>query len=367
MALFGKVAYRRVAEGFFALLSVALLVLAGYVWLTYRDINNGVTRLPVSVGVRPTGTQDDIDRSDQNLLVVGIDDRSNMTNSEVKLLKVGRDGGSLNTDTMMLVHIPADGSKATLISLPRDSYVHIPGYGWNRLNSAYADGYTAANGTTNQKRTAGADLLIKTVTNLTGLTIDHYVQVSFMGFYDLANAIGGITVNLCDSVDDTVAYNRSQGVTGGSGFKMSKGVHHLNPVQSLEFVRQRHNFPNGLGDLDRVRREQYFLTAAFRKVASIGMLFKLASLGDALKRNVYLDNGLNLLDLAKQMESLSADNIVGETIPTTPATIDGNDVLRVIPKQIHAFVKKVINPPAHTAAPGRHAHKHRAIDAKCIS
>jgi LCP family protein required for cell wall assembly len=267
---------------------------------------------------------------------------------------------------MMIVHIPADGSKATLISLPRDSYVHIPGHGWNRLNSAYADGYLAASGSADQKRTAGADLLIQTVTNLTGLTIDHYVQVSFMGFYDLANAIGGITVDLCDSVDDTVAYNKSIGSDGGSGFKMSKGVHHLNAVQALEFVRQRHNFPDGLGDLDRVRREQYFLTAAFRKVASIGMLFKLASLGDALKRNVYMDSGLNLLDLARQMESLSANNIVGETIPTSPATINGMDVLQVRPSKVHAFVDKVINPPAHTA-PKVHHHKRKPIDAKCIS
>jgi LCP family protein required for cell wall assembly len=350
---------------FFTLLSVGLLVLAGYVWLTYRDINNGVTRLPVAVGEQPSG-KTDIDRSDENLLVVGIDDRSNMTDAEVKMLKVGRDGGSLNTDTMMIVHIPADGSKATLISLPRDSYVPIPGHGWNRLNSAYADGYTAAAGTADQKRTAGADLLIRTVTNLTGLTIDHYVQVSFMGFYDLANAIGGITVDLCDSVDDTVAYNKSIGSDGGSGFKMTKGVHHLNAVQSLEFVRQRHNFPDGLGDLDRVRREQYFLTAAFRKVASIGMLFKLAALGDALKRNVYLDTGLNLLDLAKQMESLSANNIVGKTIPTTPVTVDGMDVLHVSAARVHRFVEKVINPPAHTAAKSHH-RAHKASDAKCIS
>ena len=358
-------AYRRTVEVFFAALSVGLLVLAGYVWLTYRNINNGVTRLDVSVGQKNNGGKPDIDRSDQNLLVVGIDDRSNMTDAEVKLLKVGRDGGSLNTDTMMIVHVPADGSKATLISLPRDSYVNIPGYGWNRLNSAYADAYTATSGSTDDKRKAGANLLIKTVENLTGLTIDHYVQVSFMGFYDLANALGGITVDLCDSVDDTVAYNKSHfGETAGSGFKMSAGVHHLNAVQSLEFVRQRHNFPDGQGDLDRVKREQYFLTAAFRKVASLDILFKLASLGDALKRNVYLDTKLNLLDLAKQMESLSANNIVGKTIPTTPATIDGMDVLQVRPTQLHAFVERVIHPPAHTAA--RHAHEPKPIDSKCI-
>jgi len=363
MARFGPV-YRRAAQVFGASLSVSLLVLAGYVWLTYRDINNGVTRLAVRVGNHGDGKKD-IDLSDQNLLVVGIDDRSNMTNAEVKLLKVGRDGGSLNTDTMMIVHIPADGSKATLISLPRDSYVQIPGYGWNRLNSAYSDGYLHASGTTDDKRTAGANVLTPTVEKLTGLTIDHYVQVSLMGFYDLAHAIGGITVNLCHSVDDTVAYNKSHyGETYGSGFKMSAGVHKLTPLQSLEFVRQRHNIPGvGIGDLGRVERQQYFLTAAFRKVASLDMLFKLASLGDALKRNVFIDRDLNLIDLATQMEKLSANNIIGRTIPNSVATIDGMDVLQVSRAQVHTFVERVINPPARTA---HHAHKPKPLDSKCI-
>jgi LCP family protein required for cell wall assembly len=377
-------AVRVAGRVFFAALSVGLLLLAGYVWSTFRDINGGVTRLGVHVNAPPSG-RNDIDGEDQNLLLVGNDDRSNMTDAEVRKLKVGRDGGSLNTDTMMIVHVPADGSKATLISLPRDTWVDIPGHGWNRLNAAYGFGYNAAGGTPNSRRTAGADLLIRTITDLTGLTINHYVQVSLIGFYDLANAIGGITVNLCHAVDDTVAHNRSIGSDGGSGFKMPAGRHHLNAVQSLEFVRQRHNFPRG--DLDRVKRQQYFLTAAFRKVASVGVLLKLRALGDAVKRNLYMDPGLNLLDLARQMENLSADNIIGRTIPTTPATIDGMDVLQVRPARVRAFIAKLAGPtvspstaassatPASTApspAVGRPTASSsgsptQPIDAKCIN
>ena len=88
----------------------------------------------------------------QNLLIIGNDDRSGMTTAEVRELKVGRDGGSLNTDTMMIVHVPADGSRATLISLPRDSYVNIPGYGMNKINAAYAFGYNDTKGDLDQKR-----------------------------------------------------------------------------------------------------------------------------------------------------------------------------------------------------------------------
>jgi LCP family protein required for cell wall assembly len=373
--------YRLLVRGLASVLSLALLLLAGWVWYTYRGINNGVPRLKVAVGVVPSGKHD-IDGTDQNILLVGNDDRTNMTDAEVKLLKVGRDGGSMATDTMMIVHIPANGSRATLISLPRDSWVEIPGYGMNRLNAAYVDGYTHATGTADDRRAAGADLLIKTIQNLTGLTINHYVQVSLMGFYDISNAIGGVTVNLCHNVDDTVAYNRAHGSDGGSGLVLSKGKHTIQGVQALEFVRQRHNLPNG--DLDRVRRQQYFLTAAFRKVASVGILFKLNALGDAVKRNLYMDPGLNLLDLAHQMENLSANNIVGKTIPTTPTKIDGMDVLQVSPTKVQAFIDNLINPsapststPATTSKPASTSRSPSTspatskspapIDAKCIN
>ena len=103
-------------------------------------------------------------REDENLLIAGNDDRSNLTDAQVKELHVGRDGGSLATDTMMIVHIPANGARATLISLPRDSYVDIPGYGKNKLNSAYAQAYNDASGDANAKQAAGANELIKTVT-----------------------------------------------------------------------------------------------------------------------------------------------------------------------------------------------------------
>jgi LCP family protein required for cell wall assembly len=363
-------AYQLVGRSLGVILSVGLLLLAGYFWYTYRTINAGVTRLPVHVGHAPTG-KDDIDGKDQNILLVGNDDRSNMTDAEVRLLKVGRDGGSQNTDTMMIVHVPADGSKATLISLPRDAYVKIPGHGMSKLNAAYVFGYHAAHGTPDQKRTAGADLLIQTIQNLTGLTVNHYVQVSLMGFYDISNAIGGVQVNLCHAVDDTVAYNRSIGSDGGSGFKMSAGKHTVKGVQALEFVRQRHNLP--LGDIDRVRRQQYFLTAAFRKVASVGILLKLRALGDAVKRNVYMDPGLDLIGLAHQMENLQADNIVGKTIPFEGFNHDSpvGDVEVINPAHVQQFVQRLIE----GKGTGKKPHKHHSsspsgskpLDSKCIN
>ncbi|HKC27752.1 MAG TPA: LCP family protein [Jatrophihabitans sp.] len=334
--------YRLLGRSIGVVVSAGLLLLSGYVWLTYRSIDAGVHRLKVAVNAPPSGKKD-IDGSAQNILLVGIDDRTNMTAQQVKQLKVGFDGGSLATDTLMILHVPANGAKATLISLPRDSYVSIPGHGKNKLNSAYSAGYNAAGGSADQKRTAGADVLLQTITNLTGLTINHYVQISFMGFYDISTAIGGVPVNLCHAVNDTVAYNRSIGSDGGSGLHMSAGQHVLQGVTALEFVRQRHNLPNG--DLDRVRRQQYFLAAAFRKVASVGLLFKLNSLGGAIKKDVYMDPGLHLTGLATQMEQLSANNIIGKTIPFEG--FDNNSpvgsVEIVNPAKVQKFVQRLIS------------------------
>jgi LCP family protein required for cell wall assembly len=371
-------AYRYLGRTLGVILSVGLLVLAGYYWYTFRTINNGVPRRDLAVGAPPSG-KNDIDGTDQNILLVGNDDRTNMTDAEVKDLHVGRDGGSMATDTMMIVHVPADGSRATIISLPRDSYVAIPGHGENRLNSAYVDGYNAAKNAGDSDSTAqqaGGDLLIQSITNLTGLTINHYIQVSLLGFYEISKAIGGVPIDLCKSVDDTRAHNQAVGSDGGSGFKMTAGKHTISGKTALEFVRQRH-FLTG-GDLDRVRRQQYFLTSAFRKVASVGLLFKLQALGDAVRRNIVLDKGLDLVDLAKQMERLSANNIVGKTIPTKSETINGSDVLAVNKAQVQSFVDKLINPPAPTTPAPRtstsgntsasaSASATKALDAKCIN
>jgi LCP family protein required for cell wall assembly len=255
---------------------------------------------------------------------------------------------------MMIMHVPADGSSATMISLPRDSYVEIPGYQKNKLNAAYADGYTYGGGRTEAQRTAaGADLLIATVSKLTGLRITHYVQVGFLGFANIVRAIGKIPVTLCRSVNDTVAYNRAHGQTGGSGFVMSAGYHELGPVQALAFVRQRHNLHGG--DLARVARQQYFLTAAFAKISSMNVLLnpgRLHSLIKAITGSFYIDSTSSLPSLAGQLANLSAGKIAGHTIPHTGfATVPNvGDVELVDPARVRAFVRNLIHPPRHGSA-----------------
>jgi LCP family protein required for cell wall assembly len=277
-----------------------------------------------------------VDGKDQNILIVGNDDRESATDAELQQLGTGRDGGSLNTDTMMIVHVPGNGKKAALISLPRDSYVAIDGHGMGKLNSAYPDGYTATSGSLDAKRAAGGRLLISTIEDLTGLTLDYFVQVDLLGFYRISNAIKGVSVNMCNAVQEPQ-----------SGINLHKGVNVIQGKQALAFVRQRYNFPDGNGDLDRVQRQRYFLTAAFRKLASAGVLLnplKLQRLLTAVQSSLYLDEKINLTDLAGQLERLSANNIVGQTIPTDGfgTSDDGQSIVKVTPAKVKTFVNKLI-------------------------
>jgi LCP family protein required for cell wall assembly len=332
-----------------AALSVSLLVAFGYGWKNYRDAEAGLKKLKItSLGTGPKSgsTQapvHDTHGKSQNILITGLDDRSGLTAAQIKAYHTGSDI-SLSTDSIMVVHVPADGSKATLVSIPRDTYVTIPGYQSAKINAAYADGYTYTTGTDAQKRAGGADELVKTVKLLTGVTIDHFVEVGFSGFVNISNAIQGVQVNLCHAVDDSY-----------SGLQLSAGVHTIQGVQALEFVRQRHGLPGG--DLDRETRQRYFLGAAFRKIESVGVLLspsKLSGLIKAVDSAIYVDSGFSLQSLAIQMSNLSSGNILGRSIPTLgAATINGSDVIQADPAQVQAFMQKTFypQPKAPTSSP----------------
>jgi LCP family protein required for cell wall assembly len=345
--------------------SVLLLLGFGYGWYEYRSLNKGVQRLHLTNLAQestPASTQEPsahhVDGVEQNILIVGMDSRSGLSAAERKLLSVGNDD-SLSTDTIMVIHVPADGSRATMISIPRDSYVDIPGgYLKNKINAAYADAYSDSSGSEKEREAAGANELIATVKELTGLSINHYVQVGFGGFYTIAKAIGKIPVNLCHATDDTLAHNEATGQGHvGSNFKMAAGEHELTPVQVVEFVRQRHNLVGG--DLAREKRQRYFLTEAFNKIASAGTLLnpvKLNHLIKAIAGTFYIDDndGFSIPDLADQMSDLSANKIAGYTIPTEGAgwaDVAGSSVSveLVDPAKVKAKIAQILSGNAGTS------------------
>lgn len=319
---------------------VLLVATGGYVWYNYQHFVSGITH--VDAISHSNAPAKDLDGADQNILLVGDDHRpAGATAQQLAELGTTADGGGTNTDTMMVLHVPADGRKATLISFPRDSWVNIPGFGMNKLNAAFAFGSENGGGDA-----GGARLLISTIQNLTGLTIDHFVRISMLGFYDVVKALGPVNVCLNNAVNDPY-----------STVNLPKGVSTLNAQQALAFVRQRHGLPNG--DLDRIVRQQYFLSVEARQVLSAGTLLnpvKLQNVLDAVSSSIQTDPGLDLIALAAQLHGLSADNLSTATIPvsgTPTITVDGNDVsiVQVDTAAMPSFIHSVVgNPSAYVNA-----------------
>ena len=324
-----------------ALLSLLIIIGSGVAWAIYQQFSNSIPRgLPVPADAH------DPDGASQNILLVGDDTRAGATRAELKALHTGSNRGTANADTMMVLHVPANGGRPTLVSFPRDSWVTIPGHGKNKINAAYPIGYNEAKAAHKNERdaeSAGLLMTIKTIHALTGLHIDHYVQVNLLGFYRISNAIGGVTV--CLNAAQNATTDRDAYGHGYSGINLPKGISVIKGVQALAFVRQRHGLPHG--DLDRIKRQQYFLAAAFDKVASAGVLlnpFKLNDLLKAVGASLLIDPKLNIVDLAQQFESLSSGHMTFTTIPNNgPQTIypDGvmTSIVEVNAAAIADFVK----------------------------
>ncbi len=328
-----------------ASLGFLILVGSGYAWALYRNFTSAVPH----GGAVPALSGGDVDGAAQNILLIGNDSRAGATPAEQAALHTGHDTQTVNTDTMMILHIPDHGGRASIISFPRDSWVSIPGYGKGKLNSAYSDGYNAARSqhrSERQAESAGVLLTVRTLSELTGLHIDHYVQIDLLGFYRISEAIGGITVCLLHA--QNASTDRDAFGSGYSGIDLPAGVSTIKGAQALAFVRQRHGLPDG--DLDRIKRQQYFLAGAFHKVASAGTLlnpFKLRHLLDAVSSSLLTDPSLNLLSLAHSFELLSSGAMTFATLPNNgPQVIypDGVEtaVVGVDHTAIPSFIRSLI-------------------------
>ena len=322
-----------------AVLSLVILVGSGYAWATYQKFNSQ-HRERQRPGVqrhrrRRQGPEHPADRQRQP--------RRRDRRGTAGAVHRGR-----RRQRQHRHHDPAARAGRRLPGqpdlVPRDSYVDIPGYGSDRINAAYSNAYTAAKGEGKsevQSQSAGIALTAATISQLTGLTIDHYLQVNLLGFYRISVALDGVDVCLNAAQQDPF-----------SGIDLPAGVSHIEGKQALAFVRQRHGLPRG--DLDRIARQQYFLGAVFRKVSSAGTLinpFKLNDLLDAVSSSLLKDPSLDLITLAQQVQDLQAGNITFATIPTTGnENIDGQDVLGVDPAQVQQEVQQIIGNTADAVA-----------------
>ena len=329
-----------------SLASVLTLGLTWFGWTQLQQINSGLTT--ANVIDSGTSTESPADGS-EDILLVGMDSRTDAQGNPLSpdllaQLHAGGDDGESNTDTMILVHIPNGGSRATAISIPRDSYVDIAGgHGTHKINSAFAWGKNAVLPSLRQQGVSGSQLevqsnqegaktAIRTVQDLTGVTIDHYAQINLAGFYDITQAIGGMQVCLNNAVDDSF-----------SGANFPAGEQTVSGAAALSFVRQRHGLPDG--DLDRIKRQQVFMAGMAQKVLSAGTLTdpgKLAALADAIKKSVVLDQGWDLVSFAQQLRGLTGGNTQFSTIPVkniSYETPEDGDAVQIDPFQVRDFVR----------------------------
>ncbi len=262
---------------------VVVVLLAGvigsYFWLDGK-LNRSVV-LPAS-SATSAGT---------NWLIVGSDTRQGLSRTQADQLHVGTDYGTTNSDSLMLLHMGT--GQPVLISIPRDSYVPIPGHGSNKINAALGFG--------------GPALLVQTVESVTGLHIDHYMGIGFGGLVSVVNQVGGVHICLPSALNDT-----------DSGVHLKAGCQTLNGTEALAFVRDRHSFAEG--DLQRVQDQRAFLKALLSKATSPGVYlnpFTALPFGSSAASAVSVDQGTHLIDLVQA--GLALRNPLSGTVPIADA------------------------------------------------
>ncbi len=341
------VRFLRVLSTVFA---VTIVLATGVAWTKINGFEDGIKHISTAA-LGGGGDDGAID-----ILLVGVDSRTDahgnpLSAEELATLRAGDDVAT-NTDTIILIRIPNNGRSATAISIPRDSYVTAPGLGKMKINGVFGEvkldtmkelieneGMDPAEG---EKRgiEAGREALIKTVAQLTGVTVDHYAEIGLLGFALITDALGGVDVCLKNAVYEPL-----------SGADFPAGWQKLNGPQALSFVRQRHDLPRG--DLDRVVRQQAVMASLAHQVISSKTLASPATLNrleGAVQRSVVLSDGWDIMKFVDQLQKLAAGSVAFATIPVLDENGWSDDgmqsVVRVDPGQVKDWVNGLLTDQA---------------------
>ncbi|MCG7276510.1 LCP family protein [Corynebacterium singulare] len=341
-----------------AFLSAVVLVLSGVGYFTVGKLGNDISSASnLSLG-NDGGFKDQGIDGAVDILLVGKDSRTDakgnpLSEQELADLHAGVDEGEENTDTIMVIRIPNDGSRATAVSIPRDTYVHDSEFGNTKINAVFALHKSAAMEELTQENAeaeaegkkpphtekemeqlsteAGRTGLISMVRTLTDVSVDHYAEVGLLGFVLLTDAVGGVDVCLNDDVDDPM-----------SGAKFPAGRQTLHGAEGLSFVRQRYDLPRG--DLDRIVRQQAYMASLTSKVLDSGTLTspgKLNKIADAVERSVVIDDDWDIMGFVTQLAGLAGGNVTFTTIPVTSITGVGDygeSVVTIDAAEVHRFM-----------------------------
>ncbi len=340
---------QRVVRVIATVATLAVVLGTGVAWSKIRSFEDGIFHI-FAPSLGQGGDDGAID-----ILLVGVDSRTDahgnpLSAEELSTLRAG-DEVATNTDTIILVRIPNNGKSATAISIPRDTYVQAPGLGKTKINGVYGQvkeeqrvsvvesGIPAVEAEA-QGTEAGREALIKTVADLTGVTVDHYAEIGLLGFALITNALGGVDVCLKEAVYEPL-----------SGADFPAGWQKLDGPQALSFIRQRHDLPRG--DLDRVVRQQAVMAALAHQVISGKTLSSPATMNrlqQAIQRSVVLSSGWDIMDFVKQLQRLAAGNVAFATIPVLDESGWSDDgeqsVVRVDPHQVADWVAGLLQDQA---------------------
>jgi LCP family protein required for cell wall assembly len=307
----------------------------------------------------------------QNILLMGLESRTDwqgniLPNDVLKALhacnrqEIEAGCGGNDTNTLILIHIPAGGKKAVGFSIPRDDWVTFADTLGNqqvgKIDQAYGVSMAAEEsqlaaqqpGISQQQlayegNEAGRTATVATVEQLTGVHIDHFAEINLDGFYELAKVLGGVEVCL----NHPVPYDPNSGF-----YAAHAGYQHLDAKMALAFVRQRDGLANG--DLDRTHRQQAFLDSVIQQLRAEGVLddlTKVQALLSVAKQYVITDAGWDLLDFIAQMRSVTSGNLTFRTLPIVGyETIDGQDANVVNPTYIQQIVQETFYPAPKSAS-----------------
>lgn len=299
---------RRLRRIVIGLLVVVLLAVAGataFVLGLQARLEGQIERIPgVFSGLenRPEKATSGPAASALNILLMGTDRRAELSGTGSE--GTGREWvpGAQRTDTIMILHIDGDRDGASLISIPRDSWVDVPGYGMAKVNAAFSY--------------AGPSLAVETIERLTDVRIDHLAVVDMEGFKALTDAVGGVTMTVPRTVVDT----RRDKV-------WTKGVHHLDGDEAMLYVRQRYGLPGG--DLDRVSRQQAFVRSVMRSTVQTlrnGGPLAVYDVLDTLTRHVSVDSGWEFGDMRRlvlDLRGIKVGDIDFLTVPVVGTGMEG--------------------------------------------